>query len=385
MARENSSAQHAGADDESMLVSLGDFEAAAERRVSHEVWEYFNGGAADELTLRWNREAYEKVRLRPRVLVDVSTIDTRVRLFGHELQHPILLAPAADQRMVHPEGELATARGAGRAASPFVVSSFSNTTIEDVATAATEPLWFQLYVQRDRGFTREAIGRAVAAGCGALCITVDTPTFGARNRQARARYELRPGLVRPHLPRSGRPAGERDVASSGLQLFPDWVEPALTWRDVACIRSCADVPVLLKGVLNPDDAARAVEEGIAGIIVSNHGARNLDTVPATLDALPGVVAKVAGRIPVLVDGGIRRGTDVVKALALGATAVLIGRPYLWGLAMGGADGVARVVEILRHELEMAMGLLGRPTLPDIDRSVLWDAPQQHEQHVVART
>lgn len=366
-------AEVARGDDGPLLVSVADFEAAARQRLSHMTWEYFSSGVADELTLRWNRDAYDRLRLRPKILVDVSRLDTRLRLFGQDLPHPILLAPAADQRMVHPDGELATAQGASRAGAIFVLSSFSNTPVEDVAASAKGPLWFQLYVQRDRGFTREAIRRAVAAGCQALCVTVDTPTFGARNRQARARYELREGLRRPHLPPSSKPPGERDVARAGLQLFPDWVEPALTWRDIAWIRSCADVPLLLKGVLNPEDAARAADEGVSGIIVSNHGARNLDTVPATIDALPGVVEKVEGRIPVLVDGGIRRGTDVAKALALGATAVLVGRPYLYGLAVGGADGVERVVEILHHELEMAMGLLGRPTLAALDRSALWSA------------
>jgi len=384
MALENTSAPRAGVDEESMLVSLGDFEAAARERMSHMTWEYL-AGAADELTLRWNRDAYDVLRLRPKALVDVSRIDTRLQLFGHELPHPILLAPVADLRMVHVEGELATARGAARGQAVFVVSSFSNTRFEDVASSATSPLWFQVYVQRDRAFTRDTIQRVAAAGCEALCVTVDTPAFGARNRQARARYELRPGLSRPHLPSSARPVGERDADRTGLELFPDWVEPALTWRDIAWIRSLAGIPVLLKGVLNPDDAARAVEEGVSGIIVSNHGARNLDTVPATIDALPAIVEKVGGRIPVLVDGGIRRGTDVAKALALGATAVLIGRPYVYGLAVAGADGVERVVEVLRHELEMAMGLLGRPTLHDIDRSVLWDAPQRHDERAVART
>jgi len=347
------------------LVSLLDFEAAAQRRISHMVWEYYSG-VADEITLRWNREAYDRLRLRPRVLVDVSKIDTGTRLFGQELAHPILLAPAADHRMIHPDGEAATARGAGSTNTIFVLSSFTNTCVEDVARDASAPLWFQLYVQRDREFTRDIVQRAAAAGCRALCVTVDTPTFGARNRQARAKYELAPGLTRPHLPRPGNRS-----SAAGSQVFPDWTEPALTWRDIGWLRSIVKIPVLLKGVLNPDDAERAVQEGVAGIIVSNHGARNLDTVPATADALPCVTEKVAGRIPVLVDGGIRRGTDVVKALALGASAVLIARPYLYGLAVAGERGVQRVVEILRNELEMAMGLLGRPTIKGIDGSVLW--------------
>lgn len=347
------------------LVSLFDFESAAERRISRMVWEYYSG-VADEITLRWNREAYDRLRLRPRVLVDVSKIDTRTRLFGQELAHPILLAPAADHRMIHPDGEAATARGAGSTNTIFVLSSFTNTCVEDVARHASAPLWFQLYVQRDREFTRDVVQRAAAAGCKALCVTVDTPTFGARNRQARAKYELAPGLSRPHLPRPSKTSG-----ATGSHVFPDWTEPALTWRDVSWLRSIVNIPVLLKGVLNPDDAERAVQEGVAGIIVSNHGARNLDTAPPTADALPCVAEKVAARIPLLVDGGIRRGTDVVKALALGADAVLIARPYLYGLAVAGERGVQRVIEILRTELEMAMGLLGRPTIQSIDGSVLW--------------
>lgn len=364
-------AEAAGPDDINKLVSLCDFEPAAQRRMSHMAWEYFNSGVADETTLRWNREAYDRLRLRPRVLVDVSKIDTRVSLLGQELPHPILLAPIADQRMVHSQGELATARGAGGANAIFVVSSFTNSPIEDVAKNASAPLWFQMYVQRDRAFTRDVTQRVEAAGCKALCVTVDSPTFGARNRQARATYELRPGLARPHLPPPTKATGNVDLGRGALQVFPDWVEPALTWRDVSWLSSNCRIPVLIKGVLNPDDAAHAVQEGVAGIIVSNHGAHNLDTVPATADALPHVVEKVAGRVPVLVDGGIRRGTDVVKALALGANAVLIGRPYVYGLAVAGDEGVKRVVEILRNELEMAMGLLGRPMIQTIDRSVLW--------------
>lgn len=339
--------------------------------MSHMAWEYVNCGVADDITLRWNREAYDRLRLRPKVLVDVSKIDTRVSLLGREVPFPILLAPTADHRMVHPEGELASARGAGSADAIFVVSSFTNTPVEDVAKNASAPLWFQLYVQRDRGFTLDVVRRAEAAGCQALCVTVDVPTFGARDRQTRARYQLAPGLGRPHLPAPSKATGDGDLDRGARQAFPDWVEPALTWRDISWLSSNCRIPVLVKGVLNPDDAERAVREGVAGIIVSNHGARTLDTVPATADALPQVVERVAGHVPVLVDGGIRRGTDVVKALALGASAVLIGRPYLYGLAVAGDEGVKRVVEILRNELQMTMALLGRPTIQSIDRSIFW--------------
>src|SRR5260221_9639914 len=215
--------------------------------------------------------------------------------------------------------------------------------VEDLASKASGPVWFQLYVQRDRGFTRELVQRAEDSGCRALCVTVDTPNHGARNREDRAR---------PELP-------ERDLPNL---KGADYLDPTLTWKDIDWLRGFARRPVLLKGILNPEDAATAVKAGVAGLIVSNHGARNLDTVPATIDALPLVVEKVAGRLPILVDGGIRRGTDVLKALALGASAVQIGRPYLWGLGIAGAEGVSRVVQILRHEFEMAMALTGRPAI-----------------------
>jgi 4-hydroxymandelate oxidase len=334
------------------LLSLFDFEAEAQTRVSHGAWARISGAAADELTLRWNHEAYEHIRLKPRALVDVSKLDTRVNLFGQEFPYPILLAPTGGQRLIHPEGELAAVRGAAAANATYVISSSASMRVEDIAKAATGPVWFQLYVQKDRGFTRNLVQAAEDSGCRALCITVDSPTFGARNREDRAKSEL-PERELPNL--QGK----------------DYLDPSLTWKDIDWLRSFAHRPVLLKGILNPDDAATAVKAGVSGIIVSNHGARNLDTVPATIDALPLVVEKVAGRVPVLVDGGIRRGTDVVKAIALGANAVQIGRPYLWGLGVAGAGGVTRVVEILRKELEMAMALLGRPTVASIDRSVLW--------------
>src|SRR5580704_5523431 len=334
------------------LLSLPDFESLARTRISHGAWERIQGGAADELTVRWNCEAYQHLRLRPRVLVDVSKLDTRVQLFGQELPFPILLAPTGAQGFVYPDGDLAVARGAGAAQATLVISSSASLRVEEVAKAATGPVWFQLYVQKDRGFTRDLVQRAEGAGCRAICVTVDSPTHGARNREERARGEL-PERPLPNL--KGK----------------DYLDPTLTWKDIEWLRGFAKTPVMLKGVLNPDDAAIAVKTGVAGIIVSNHGGRNLDTVPATISALPLVAEKVEGRLPILVDGGIRRGTDVIKALARGATAVQIGRPYLWGLGVAGAEGVTRVVDILRHEFEMTMMLMGRPTLASIDKSVLW--------------
>ena len=333
-------------------LSLPDFETLARKHISHGAWERVQGGSADEITLRWNREAYEHIRLRPRVLVDVSKLDTRVTLFGQTLPFPILLSPTGAQGFVYPNGELAVARGAGAAQAILVISSSASLRVEEVVKAATGTVWFQLYVQRDRGFTRDLVQRAEAAGCRALCVTVDSPTFGARNRETRASAEL-PSRPLPNL--QGR----------------DYLDPTLTWKDIDWLRSFAKTPVLLKGILNPDDADIAVKAGVAGIIVSNHGARNLDTLPATIDALPLVADKIAGRLPLIVDGGIRRGTDVLKALARGANAVGIGRPYLHGLGVAGAEGVARVVEILRKEFETAMMLTGRPTLASIDRTVLW--------------
>jgi 4-hydroxymandelate oxidase len=242
-----------------------------------------------------------------------------------------------------------------------VVSTATTTPIREVADVATTPLWFQLYVQSDREFTRDLVEEVEAAGCRALCVTVDTPALGVRNRMARAQFALPPGLSTRHL---------YDVSNRlrGI-ITPEKV--TLTWADIEWLRSIATVPILLKGILDPDDAERAVAAGVQGIVVSNHGARNLDTTPATIEALPAVADRVAGRVPVLMDGGIRRGTDVLKALALGARAVLIGRPYCYGLAVGGAAGVARVLEILLEEFRLAMKLTGRSTIGAIDRGVLW--------------
>lgn len=350
------------------ILSLAEFEVRSEPCMSPVARAYACGGAADEITLRANCEDWQRIRLNPRVLVDVSKIDLKTEFLGQTFDLPVLLAPAAMQRLWHREGEVATVKGASQAGASMVLSSYANEAVETIIQAASRPVWFQLYTQADRGVTREMVERAQAAGCRALCVTVDTPVLGLRHREARVQFQFPPGFTLPNLP--ARPAGH------GLKpgaRFSGALNPALNWKDIDWLRSIATAPVLLKGVLNPEDALRAAEVGVAGVIVSNHGARNLDTLPSTAAALPRIAERVAGKnLTLLVDGGIRRGTDVVKALAMGAQAVMIGRPYLHGLAIAGAAGVARVIEILRTELQMAMALTGRTSIAQVDRSVLWD-------------
>lgn len=368
--RRKSASKRAVGEKNTAPVCLFDFEALARRRLHKAAWEYLDGAAGDEITLRWNRTAFDAMRLKPRVLCDVSQLDTQLELFGQTLSHPILLAPTAYHKLIHPEGELATARGAAAAGAVLVASTFATTTLEDVAKEARAPLWFQLYMTPDRTISKDLVQRANAAGYRALCITVDTPVLGVRNREMRVNFRLPPGLARENVKNlNPQLAGAAHFSKGGPSIAI--LNPKLTWKDIEWVRSLTKLPILLKGILAPEDARLAVEHGASGIIVSNHGARNLDTSPAALEALPGVVEATGGRIPVLVDGGIRRGTDVVKALAMGARAVLIGRPYLWGLAVGGAAGVERVVQILLNEFRSAMALCGRPTLASIDRTVLW--------------
>jgi 4-hydroxymandelate oxidase len=343
------------------FLTLQDFEPVARQVLPHSVYEYIAGGAGDEVTLADNEKAYDRIRIWPRMLNNVRSVEASTYLFGKKLRSPVVLAPAAFQKTIHPLGELATARGAGKAGVPFVVSTNTTVAIEELAEVATEPLWFQLYVQRDREFTADLIRQVEAAGCEAICVTVDTPVLGVRTRQFRAGFELPPGMVTPHN-RSG----------SGAQgiMDPDLHSP-LEWRDIDWLRSVVPGKLWLKGILHPADADQAVRVGADGIMVSNHGARNLDTVPATIEVLPAICDQVAGRAPVIVDGGIRRGTDVLKALARGATAVMIGRPYLYALSVGGEEGVARCVELLIKEFAFAMALAGKASVKELDRSLEW--------------
>jgi 4-hydroxymandelate oxidase len=342
------------------FLSLPELEELARECMPAMAYEYVASGAADEITIKWNREAYDRISLRQRVLTGIEQPSTAVTMFGTTLAFPILLAPTGYHKVLHPEGEIATARGAGAARAAWVVASTSNTSLEEIADVASAPLWFQLYLQTDREFTKDVVDRAAAAGYQALCLTVDTPVLGARNRQTRARFQLPPGVDTPHL---------SDVKKPGRSILdPTRVVPS--WKDVEWLRSITKLPLVLKGILDGEDAQRAIASGADGVIVSNHGGRNLDTVRASFDVLPEIVAAVESRVPVLLDGGIRRGTDVLKALARGATAVLIGRPYCYALALGGAAGVERAVDILRTELEMAMILSGRESLAAIDGSLL---------------
>ena len=339
--------------DLSEIINLFDFEKMAEGKMTKMAYEYVASGAADEFTVRWNRQALDAIKLNPNVLNDVSKLDTTVTLFGHKLAYPILIAPTAFHKIMHPEGELATAKGAGKAKAIYVVSSFTTTPLEEINKVASEPLWFQLYVRDDKEFTKNLVQKAVALGCRALCITVDTPVPGARNRQARVNFKLPDGINAPY------------TNGALSQKMP------LTWKEMEWLISFSKVPVLLKGILNPNDAEKAINIGASGIIVSNHSGRNLDTVPATIEVLPRIVERVNKRIPILMDGGIRRGTDVLKAIALGANAVLVGKPICFGLASGGAEGVTKTLEILRVEFEIAMALTGRATIASIDQSLIW--------------
>jgi 4-hydroxymandelate oxidase len=353
--------------------NLAEYEAAARSLLTPAVYDYYAGGAEDELTLRWNRASFGRFMLRPRVLVDVSQVDPSVTLLGERIAAPVLLAPTAFQRLAHPDGELATARAARSAGTILLASTLSTCTIEEIA-AEGGPLWLQLYVFRDRSITRGLVERAAAAGCRAICLTLTVPVQGNRERDARNDFALPPGVEMANF------AGLRqsrfpDSAGSGLNAFiGQEFDPSLSWEAVAWLRSITTLPIVLKGILTPEDAALAVEHGADAVIVSNHGGRQLDGGEPTLLALPRVASAIDGRIPVLIDGGVRRGSDVVKAICLGATAVLIARPYLWGLTVGGQSGVEDILRILRAEVVRTMSLLGRTTLAALDESALVPTP-----------
>ncbi|MEW9856759.1 alpha-hydroxy acid oxidase [Novosphingobium sp. M1R2S20] len=349
------------------VAALGDYEALARERMSEGAWAYFSGGAGDEWTLRENLAAFTRLPLRSRALRELTGGHTGTALLGLDLAAPILLAPIAFQRLAHPDGERAAVMAAGALDTAMVVSTQASVSLEEIAQGASGPLWFQLYIQPDRAFTAELVRRAEEAGYRALVVTVDAPVNGARNREQRSGFVLPPGVEAVNLRgmRSLPPAPQ-----GALLLGTPLAETAAVWPDLEWLRGLTRLPIVLKGIVDPADARRGVAAGADGIIVSNHGGRALDGVPAAIELLPDVCAAVDGAVPVLMDGGVRRGIDVLRALALGAKAVLVGRPYVYALAAAGALGVAHSIRILRAELELAMALTGCAQVSAIDRSVL---------------
>ncbi|WP_328613702.1 alpha-hydroxy-acid oxidizing protein [Amycolatopsis sp. NBC_00355] len=342
------------------MRTIAEFEAVARQRLEPAHYDYYAGGAQDEITLAENETAFRKLKLLPRVLRGSDKRDLSIELLGSQASMPILIAPTAFHRLAHGDGELATARAAALAGTIMIVSMASTTAIEDVAAAAREvapdpALWFQLYLQPDLEFTEAIVRRAEAAGVKAFVVTVDSPVLGRRERDDRNDFhDLPPGLVVENL----RNIGENRSGGNASHVREIVMSAGLNWEHIAWLRSKTKLPVLIKGVLHPEDARLAVHHGVAGIVVSNHGGRQLDTVPATIDVLPEIAAAVGGAMPVLLDGGIRRGTDVVKALALGADAVGVGRPVVWGLAAGGREGVSKVLELLREDFDQALAMCG---------------------------
>jgi 4-hydroxymandelate oxidase len=352
------------------IVAVGELEPLAAERLAGEVWDYVAGGAGDERTLRAAGDAWAAHGLSPHAMRDVSDLTTEVELLGRRMAHPILLAPTATHVRYHPGAELETLRGAQTAGSLLTLSSLGSIVPDDLGKAAQAidaAWWMQVYLQRDRSLSYAYLDQAVAAGTEALVLTVDTPSLGARDRDRRDSFGASRGVAFPtlaHLPPVADPAPPH------RRVWNPHLANDVSERDVTELARRYEIPVLVKGVLRADDARRAVDAGAGGVIVSNHGARNLDTVAPTAAVLADVVDAVAGEVPVLVDGGIRRGTDIATALCLGARAVLVGRPVIWGLATYGAAGVQHVVEVLRTELEMAMALLGASRVSDLGRDLL---------------
>jgi 4-hydroxymandelate oxidase len=347
------------------LLNVDDYERAARERLEASIYDYIAGGSWDEVTIKENRTAYDKWRLRPRAMVNVKHRDLSVRILGDTLSLPMGIAPSAFHQLMHPDGEVATARAAGAAGTVMCLSIMSTISLEEVAAVASGPLWLQTYIFKDRGLTADLAARAKAVGYRAVVLTVDTPVLGRRERDSRNQFELPAGIEMRNL--NLAPAVPGEYESPMVRFIKQQIDPSLTWREVEWFVKTVQMPVFVKGVLHPEDARLAVKCGVSGIIVSNHGGRQLDGAIATLDALPEIVSAMRDTgLDIIVDGGIRRGTDVVKALASGAKMVLVGRPVLWGLAVDGEAGARAVLELLRREFDTALALIGCPRAVDLN-------------------
>lgn len=351
-------------------VNISDFEHIAKEKLTKMAYDYYSSGADDEITLRENCDAYKKIFLKYRVLVDVSKRDLSTEVFGQKISMPLMIAPTAFHKMAHTEGEAAVARASGAADTIMILSTLSNSDVEEVVKASSGSIWFQLYVYKEREVTREIILRAESAGCKAIVLTVDAPVLGTRERDVRNKFNLPEGLYVKNL----LPAGKENIPElndSGLSAYvQQHLDPSLSWKDIEWLKSITKLPLIIKGIACKEDALLCVNHGADGIVVSNHGGRQLDTCRATIDVLPEVAEAVQGKTEIFLDGGIRRGTDIIKALALGAKAVLVGRPVIWGLAADGEEGVRTVLEIFRKELDVAMALCGVDTVSKINKSLI---------------
>jgi len=352
------------------ITNVMEFEAVARKKLPKMVFDYYASGAEDQYTLKLNRTAFEEYRLKPRILVDVSKQDLSTTVLGHKLTMPIMVAPTAMQKMAHPEGELATARAAASMGTAMTLSSWATSSVEEVNSVGPGLRFFQLYVYKNRTVVEQLVRRAEKAGFKAIALTVDTPRLGRREADIKNRFVLPPGLTLKNF--EGLDLGTMSKTSdSGLASYvAGQIDRSLTWKDIQWLQTITSLPIFVKGVMSAADTKLAIRHGAQGIIVSNHGARQLDYVCATIQALEEVVIASEGKIPVFLDGGVRRGTDVLKALALGAKGIFIGRPVVYGLASSGEAGVKKVLTMLRDELELAMALVGCPSVKDINRSII---------------
>lgn len=359
------------------ILNLDSLELRARARLDPTLFDYIAGGAADEWTLGENRAAWARLQILPRMLRGVAQRSLATTVLGTPVAFPVLVPPMGFHGLCHLEAEAATARAAAAEGTIFCASTVSNCSLETIAEAsASGARWFQLYVYRDRGITRNLVERAQAAGYSALCLTVDTPYGGHRERDKRNALRMPPHLELGNFPRSHTDAhhhGGGSGSSLGAYIHAMW-DPGLTWADVEWLRSISSMPIVVKGVLAPDDAVQAFDHGAEAVMVSNHGGRQLDSVPASITMLRAVIDAAGGRGEILLDGGVRRGTDVLKALAIGARAVLVGRPVLWGLTLGGTEGVREVLQHLRGELDLAMALSGCANVADITRDLILPLP-----------
>lgn len=352
------------------LINIKDYESAAKEMLAQMAYDYYSSGAHDEITLRDNCDAYKRIFLKYRVLVDVSKRDLTTEVLGQKISMPVMIAPTAFHKMAHTDGEVAVAKAASAADTIMILSTLSNSDVEDVVKATSKPIWFQLYVYKDREVTKELIQRAEAAGCKAIVLTVDAPVLGTRERDVRNKFNLPQGITVKNLT-PARKENLPEIEDSGLSAYVQkFLDPSLSWKDIEWLKSITELPLIIKGIACKEDALLSVQHGVNGIVVSNHGGRQLDTCRATIDVLPEVADAVQGNIEILIDGGIRRGTDVLKAVAMGAKAVLVGRPVIWGLAVDGEKGVMSVLEILRRELDLAMALCGCNSVEKITKELI---------------